>query len=683
MKKFSFSLRSVPAALLAFCLIAFGLLIPTLGFYWDDWQMIWFNYTTGPAGLFQAFQGDRPFLALTFYLTSLIARPIPLDWQIMGLLTRFGLALSFYWMVRQIWPKAGEIAAWAALLYALYPGFKQQHISVIYTNGFILLALFNLSIGWMALALRTPKRYWLYTVLALLSFAFCTFSTEYYVGLEGIRPLIIFILLGRSIRELKPRFWNSVKHWLPYLAIMGIFLFWRVFIFQFPTYHPALIEKTQTDYFSKFAYLLYRIVFDIYQTGWLTWLQAFQFPTLKDFAASSNIASWGISLGGLLLALLYLFKLHPGEDQTSTDSDRTDKTPNVAVEFMLVGAFTLLVAGWPYWIVNLPIDLYYQYDRFTLSFMLGSVLLLTGLIDWALRLRPQKVIMISILIGALCGMHFLNANSYRREWETMNDMFWQMSWRAPQVEQNTLFLTFTTPMEYYSDNSLTGPLNLIYAPENHTLNLPYYLAFYDVRVGRSITEIKPNLPVEQEYRNATFHGNTSDTLVFSYSADYCLRVLDPAYDTDLPILPNELKEALVLSNPTQRIIANPAQPASPNLAAFATEPEHGWCYYFEKADLARQQKKWDEVIQWTEAGLQKGLAPKNTSELLPVIEAYAFTGHWDQAAQNAINAYQKMPSLHDKLCDTLNRSAKSSDLTAEAQSQLDEALHQIRCNSLP
>ncbi|MCE1254687.1 MAG: hypothetical protein LWX83_14190 [Anaerolineae bacterium] len=678
MKKISFSLRTVPAALLAFCLVAFGLLIPTLGFYWDDWQMIWFNYTTGPAGLFQAFQGDRPFLALTFFLTSLIARPVPLDWQIMGLLTRFGLALSFYWMVRQIWPKAGEVGAWAALLYALYPGFKQQHISVIYTNGFILLALFNLSIGWMALALRTPKRYWLYTILALLSFAFCTFSTEYYVGLELIRPLIIFILLGRSIKNLKPRFWSSVKHWLPYIAIMCVFLIWRVFIFQFPTYHPALIEQTQTNYFSKFTYLLYRIVFDIYQTGWLTWLQSFQFPSLKDFAASSNIASWGISLGALLLALIYLFRL-----KTDDGSPVGDEKTGISKEFILVGAFTLLVAGWPYWIVNLPIDLYYQYDRFTLSFMLGSALLLTGLIDWALRLRPQKIIAVSVLIAALCGMHFLNANSYRREWETMNDMFWQMTWRAPQVEPNTLFLTFTTPMQYYSDNSLTGPLNLIYAPENHTLNLPYYLAFYDVRVGRSIPEIKPGLAVEQEYRNASFHGNTSDTLVFSYTADYCLRILDPVYDKDLPILPNELKDATPLSNPSGRIIPNPALPASLNPAAFAAEPSHTWCYYFEKADLARQQQKWDEVIKWTEDGLQKGFSPKNTSELLPVIEAYAMTANWDQASQSAINAYQKMPSLHDRLCDTLNRSAKASPLTTEAQSHLDEALHQIRCNTLP
>ena len=205
MKKFTFSLRSVPAALLVFVIIAFGLLITSLGFYWDDWQMIWFNYATGPAGLIQAFQGDRPFLALTFYLTSLIARPIPFDWQLMGLVARFGLGLSYWWMLRKIWPKPAEQLVWAAILYTIYPGFKQQPIALIYTNGFILLALFNLSIGWMVMAMRCPKRYWLYLALSLLSFAFCTFSTEYYVGLELIRPLIIFLVLCRTIPSLRPR----------------------------------------------------------------------------------------------------------------------------------------------------------------------------------------------------------------------------------------------------------------------------------------------------------------------------------------------------------------------------------------------------------------------------------------------------------------------------------------------
>jgi hypothetical protein len=674
MKKLSFNLRSVPAALLAFCLLAFGLLIPTLGFYWDDWQMIWFNYATGPSGLFQAFQGDRPVLALTFYLTSLITRPIPLDWQIMGLLSRFALALSFYWMIRQIWPKPSEAMVWAAILYAIYPGFKQQHISVIYANGFILLTALNLSIGFMAKAIRFPKRYWLYTVLALISFTFCTFSTEYYVGMELIRPLILFILIGRNIKGIKPRLFETAKQWLPYLVIMAIFLFWRVFIFGFPTYHPALIEKTSSGYLSKITYLIYRILFDIYQAGWLTWLQAFHFPTLKDFEASSMVFSWVVSVVAGILAFIYLLKLNASNQEPQT----SEADYNLSFEFILVGALTMLVAGWPYWITNLPIDLTYQYDRFTLAFMSGSVLLLVGLIDWIFRLRIQKVILLSVLIGALCGTHLLNANSYRREWETLNDMFWQMTWRAPQIKQNTLLLTYTTPMQYYSDNSLTGPLNLIYAPDNHTLNLPYYLAFYDVRIGRSIPEIKTGLPVRQEYRSATFNGNTDAALVFFYSSDHCLRFLNPTYDNDLPILPNELKEASVISN-INLIIPTPAQPATLNPAAFNKEPEHNWCYYFEKADLARQQDQWAEVVSLNEEAFQKDYWPKDPSELLPLIEGYARTDRWDQSFEKAKEVYKKMPSLHEQICDIFNRSQKNATLDAATKTKFNKTMHQILC----
>lgn len=215
------------------------------------------------------------------------------------------------------------------------------------------------------------------------------------------------------------------------------------------------------------------------------------------------------------------------------------------------------------------------------------------------------MIIISILMGAVFGTQFLNENSYRRDWNTLTDMFWQMTWRAPQIKQNTLLLTYTTPMQYYSDNSLTGPLNLIYAPDNHSLNLLYYLAFYDVRLGRSIPDIKPGLSVDQEYRSATFHGNTDDTLVFFYSSPHCLRFLDPSRDNNLPILPNELKEAMVISNP-QLIITNPEQSAKPPSAIFGPEPKHTWCYYYQKADLARQQGQWDKVVKLGEEAFQNG-----------------------------------------------------------------------------
>ncbi|MFQ5923650.1 MAG: hypothetical protein ACE5M4_12480, partial [Anaerolineales bacterium] len=39
-----------PVILLLVAAVAYGPLIPWLGFYWDDWPKAWFLHTLGPSG---------------------------------------------------------------------------------------------------------------------------------------------------------------------------------------------------------------------------------------------------------------------------------------------------------------------------------------------------------------------------------------------------------------------------------------------------------------------------------------------------------------------------------------------------------------------------------------------------------------------------------------------------------
>jgi len=50
-RNLSFTERSVPLGLLLTCVIGFGLLIPSLGFYMDDWPYVFYSYNNGTAGL--------------------------------------------------------------------------------------------------------------------------------------------------------------------------------------------------------------------------------------------------------------------------------------------------------------------------------------------------------------------------------------------------------------------------------------------------------------------------------------------------------------------------------------------------------------------------------------------------------------------------------------------------------
>lgn len=46
--------------------LAYGLLIPWMGFYWDDWPFAWFLKFLGPAEFIEMFRPFRPFLGPIF-----------------------------------------------------------------------------------------------------------------------------------------------------------------------------------------------------------------------------------------------------------------------------------------------------------------------------------------------------------------------------------------------------------------------------------------------------------------------------------------------------------------------------------------------------------------------------------------------------------------------------------------
>ncbi len=59
---------------------------------------------------------------------------------------------------------------------------------------------------------------------------------------------------------------------------------------------------------------------------------------------------------------------------------------------------------------------------------------------------------------------------------------------------------------------------------------------------------------------------------------------------------------------------------TPPSKIFGLEPPRTWCYFFQKASLARQLKDWGSVYQITQVVLQKNLRPKDTNEWLPFLE---------------------------------------------------------------
>jgi hypothetical protein len=66
---------------------------------------------------------------------------------------------------------------------------------------------------------------------------------------------------------------------------------------------------------------------------------------------------------------------------------------------------------------------------------------------------------------------------------------------------------------------------------------------------------------------------------------------------------------------------------------FGSEPQHDWCYYYQKADLARQFQDWHQIGELGDEARAKGLAPADKSEWLLLIMAYERIGRNSDAAQ--------------------------------------------------
>jgi hypothetical protein len=78
-----------------------------------------------------------------------------------------------------------------------------------------------------------------------------------------------------------------------------------------------------------------------------------------------------------------------------------------------------------------------------------------------------------------------------------------------------------------------------------------------------------------------------------------------------------------------------AAPVTPPVSTFGAEPEHGWCFYYQKMGLALQAGNFAEAARLADEAAQKGLKPSDETEWVPIIVAYANSGRADKASNAA------------------------------------------------
>jgi hypothetical protein len=309
-------------------------------------------------------------------------------------------------------------------------------------------------------------------------------------------------------------------------------------------------------------------------------------------------------------------------------------------------------------------------------------LVIAGFLELLVRNKWINALILATLVALAAGMHVQLANSYRREWNSQKSFFWQLVWRAPDIRPGTIILTAELPFTYYSDNSLTAPLNWTYAPEQSSRQMPYLFFNVESRLGGSLASFDRGQTIEENYRALSFTGSTSQAVALYFSPPGCVKVVDPTTDARTPQKPLYFAKVLGLSQPGLiRSSTNP--PASPPQAYFGNEPAHDWCYYFEKADLARQQENWKEVARLGNLAFQLDtrLYEVNATELLPYIEGYAYTGDWEKAKTLSVDAQGLTFRMQRILCDTWMRIDQLTDISSIGHQTSGQMLDQLKCST--
>jgi hypothetical protein len=658
---------SVPVVLFVVAVLAYGLFFWERGFYWDEAPWTWIYYELGPAALTKMFSTSRPFWGMIYQVTMPLLGPYPWRWQVLMVILRWLTAVLVWMLLRQVWIRDERPALWSSLLFLVYPGLGQNFIALMYSHFYIVLNCFLFSLYLSILAIRQPDRR-LPLTLAALAFSIVNLLTmEYFYFLELLRVVLFWVVTDGAWKQKLRR---VVLLFAPYFAVMVGVTFWRLVFFenQNASYSYVTLDLLRENPFLGTTALLRAVGLAFWETVVHAWTFPFESTGVEQLGLRVTILAALLVLGSAILIALYLLFFRQTEPR--------ERAP--MWQLLLVGFAAWLFAGGSFWLVGIEPQLHFSADRFTMPFMLGSSLLLVAVLS-LFRSRPKlQYSLLALLIAFSIGKQFETNIAYIRDWEVHQNLFWQMSWRIPSLEPNTAIVSNDLPVTYFSDNSLSGPLNWIYSREGQ---MDHILYFISIRLNRGLPDLVPGLPIEQNYLAKTFHGNTSELVVIDYSPPGCLRVLDPQIDFSNRLLVPLLREAADLSNTSliheQNAVTLPS-------SLFGKEPVHGWCYYFEKAELARQFGDWEKVTKLGRIAFQLDDHPNDPVERFVFIEGYAHTGDWERALKLSQESYRVSKNfVGPMLCWLWQRvEFETMDDVSEVRTEtISDARKMFSCNS--
>ncbi|WP_322794553.1 hypothetical protein [Bellilinea sp.] len=625
---------SAYSAILIPAVLSYLLLAHKFGFYNDDWYLLYGLNSQGVEKLIDIFAIDRPARAYQFSMFySFFSNNAPLYSYSAFVIRSLG-ALAFYWILRMIWPHQKIGAVIISALFLIYPGFLDQPNAFDYQSHIIAFSVALISIGLNIKAYFThslPIKITLLIFSAVLALGYMSLM-EYYIGIEGFRFILLFYLCRKNKVGIKKNFLGQIATLLFHgglsMIASALFLFWRVFLFnnlRSTTDIGSMLNDLTASPFLRAlrmtSYLL-QDFFNITFSAWAVPTYDLVFPLRqRDF--------WSAAITGGIAMLLFFLFVAIGLSKYSSCVDSKEKDEYTwSKDILIIGSLTIIISSLPHVFGNRHV-IFDNFSRFSLPGSIGGVMVIVGLI-FLIQKNKTRLILSSLLVGIAVTVHFANATHFVSTWQSIRTFWWQMAWRAPDVKSGTVLYVRYADASIPEDYLVWGPANLIYdqskkSPNTNPLKIsavvPNLDAIKKIRIGSQDTRERRGFVTIMDYDN---------TLVVTMPSTWsCLHVANgmaPEYS----IHDREQHYLVAPYSKIDRIITD-GESVIPPMDIFGPEPAHEWCYYYQKAELARQKKDWQTVLDLGRSARELGLRPADSIEWIPFILAEAYVGNLDIA----------------------------------------------------
>ena len=633
-----------PIIFLVVLVFAFGILIPGLGFYWDDWPPILIEKLQGTHMFWEFYRYDRPFSAWTFVSLFPILGTKPITWQIFTLALRWSTTVFVWLTLRELWPAQEKQATWAAIIFAIYPSFDQQAISVAFSQHWICYLFYVASLWAMIKAVRTKK-----IAYAFLSYALAIiqlWTMEYFAGLELIRPFVLLILASEDHPHWKQRLSFIARKWWPYLAIFAAYIYWRIFLLEFPGEDPnpiVIFSQLQANPARALSQLFELSFQDTVYTLFDVWNKTIGRRYLE---LDSPFFRLVIGISFLSAGITWYALSH---HRAKGKDARHEPVIWWGYQAMALGLVTSMLGALPAWMAGREVTASFYSSRFSLASMFGASLFITGLLEWLTPRFFVKITLVSAMILVTTNYHMRVNALYRDSWDWQKQFYWQLYWRAPYIEPNTPIISDNEALLYAGGYATAMGINLIYHEGAQPDHIAYWFFVLDDKLEGQINRFNAGKDLRGTLRNMSFSGMSPDSLIIDYdSSRRCLHVLADGRAENV-LFPDALQQIVSFSDLSRIQPESLKPPPDPDI--FGPEPEHSWCYYFEKAELARQFQDWGQITQFGDQALSADLSPFDPVEWFVFIEGYGLTGQVNRAVNLTDAVFNARDDYAPALCE--------------------------------